>query len=69
MLHVCVYKYIYTVCVCVLPLFVRSFLSLYENPPTDAVPSDIANVILNIIVQRLFYNVILNIIMMQILIL
>jgi hypothetical protein len=41
------------VCVFVLPLFVRSFLSLYENPPTDAVPSDIANVILNIILEIL----------------
>ena len=39
--------YVY-MCVCVVPVFVRSFLSLYEKPPTVAVPSDIANVILNI---------------------
>ena len=41
---------VYVMCgaVCMLPELVRSLLSLYENPPTAAVPSDIANVMLNI---------------------
>ena len=42
--HVCVCV---CVCMCVLPELDRSFLSLYEKPPTVAVPSDIADVILN----------------------